>query len=190
MDMSEPNFLIIGAAKAGTTSLYHYLAQHPQVFLSANKEPHFFALENNPPDYKGPGDEQGVRSRITDWQSYLALFSKATGQHRAIGEASTLYLYHPDAPSNIHRHLPDMKMIALLRNPVDAAYSAFGHMYREGREPCNDFMQALKEEDHRVAENWAPSRHRAISRAIRKSPSRLPSSRRRCRVFFEPRLSF
>ncbi len=149
-----PNFLIIGAAKAGTTALYYYLKQHPQIFMSPVKEPNFFALEGQKPNFRGPGDGEAInRFSITDIEAYQALFEGAENA-LAVGEASPLYLYSPDAPKRIRRHIPNAKLIAILRNPVDRAYSAFLHLLRDGREPHTDFRKALLEEERRIQEHW------------------------------------
>lgn len=93
-----PNFLIIGAAKAGTTSLYRYLEQHPQIYMSPIKEPNFFALEGQPLDFRGPDDKLYIEQfSVTERESYGALF-EAAGPEQAVGEASALYLYSPPGP--------------------------------------------------------------------------------------------
>lgn len=107
--MPLPNFLIIGAAKAGTTSLYHYVRQHPDIYMSPVKEPAFYA----------PGP-LSARSRA----EYERLFEAATIQ-RARGEASPQYLNHEAAPDRIAADLPDVRLIVSLRNPVDRAYSSY-----------------------------------------------------------------
>lgn len=151
--MKMPNFLIIGAAKSGTTSLYHYLAQHPQIFMSRVKEPGFFAMEGRAPDYRGPGDLASCRLGTPDLQSYCALFDGVRDE-KAVGEASTAYLYLPPSAASIHRCAPEMKLIAVLRNPVERAYSNFLHMVRDGREPHRDFARALDAEAGRIRDNW------------------------------------
>ena len=154
-----PDFLIIGAAKSGTTALYHYLNQHPQVYMSPEKEPRFFALEGQRPDFRGPADHRGInRCRFTSAEAYSELFRGISAEKTA-GEASTLYLYSPRAPENIARHAPEAKLIAVLRNPVDRAYSAFTFMLRDSREPLDDFSLALADEQRRIAENWGPEYH-------------------------------
>lgn len=153
-----PNFLLIGAPKSGTTSLFQYLRLHPDIFMSSLKEPNFFALEGQSVNYKGPGDMRGNSCRITSLTAYQELFMPSK-QHKVRGEASTVYLYSDIAAKNIAKYAPDMKMIAILRNPVDLAYSAFLHMQREGREPCATFEEALVEEDKRINNNWAPLWH-------------------------------
>ena len=160
--MTLPNFLIIGAAKSGTTALYRYLRQHPQIFFSPVKEPKFFAYDGAPPDYRGPiGDDQRPREIVTELSDYEALFAGATDQ-TAIGEASTLYLYHPRAPERIRQHLPGAKLIAVLRHPADRAWSDFlSHTVigGDGREPLTDFAEALRAEPERIRQNWWPLCH-------------------------------
>jgi hypothetical protein len=106
--MTQPNFLIIGAPKCGTTALYAVLARHPQIYMSQRKEPFFFAFENLPPDFTDPGGEPFRRHAVTDWESYQTLFAGAAS-HSAVGEASALYLthFHPERTAeNIRRRLP------------------------------------------------------------------------------------
>jgi hypothetical protein len=130
-----------------------YLDQHPDIFMSGFKEPHFFIWGGREYDIKGPGVERVGRRVVRDLDSYLDLFSGAT--HELIrGEASTGYLHTPGAAERIHSYVPEARMIAILRSPVDRAYSAFLHAQREGLEPLADFEQALQEEPKRVAEGW------------------------------------
>lgn len=154
--MTMPNFLIIGAAKSGTTSLYYILKQHPEVFMSPVKEPHFFSHEGERPNFRGPGDDLGMnRNAITSIKGYRALFRGVTNE-KAVGEASTTYLSNPNAAGRIKKQIPDARLIAMLRNPVDRAYSAFMHLSRDGREPHADFARALDEEERRIRDNYAP----------------------------------
>ncbi|HEX2682036.1 MAG TPA: sulfotransferase, partial [Candidatus Dormibacteraeota bacterium] len=160
--MTMPNFLVIGTAKAGTDALCHYLGQHPQVFVSANKEPLFFVAEgrSNMP-YRGPGDRETLRRHdmwISSRVTYESLFAAANGA-KAIGEGSTWYLYDESAPIRIHRDVPGVKMIAVLRNPADRAYSAFTMLLRDGRETTTNFVDALEAEDGRVRTGWEPIWH-------------------------------
>ena len=151
--MTMPNFLIIGAAKAGTTALYHYLQQHPQIYMSPHKEPRFFALVGEEINFQGPGDKTRFRF-VTDIDSYRALFDGVSDQI-AIGEASPWYLYVPQAGERIKHHLPKVKLIAILRDPVARAYSNFIHALREGLEPLEDFAQAMAAEEERINLNWS-----------------------------------
>ena len=111
--MTMPNFLIVGAQKAGTTSLHYYLKQHPQIYMSLRKEPHFF--EGMHWDFYRPGR---IMLPVTDLADYQALFEGVTDE-KAIGEASASYLYSPKAPTLIKRSIPDARLIAILRNPAD-----------------------------------------------------------------------
>lgn len=148
-----PNLLILGAAKSGTSSLYTYLGQHPQVFMSPFKEPTFFVWEGREYDIRGPGVEQIGKDMVKDIDSYLRLFSG--GRHQRIrGEASTGYLHTPGVAERIRHHVPEAKLMAILRNPIDRAYSAFLHARRSGMEPISNFEQALDDEPHRVRTGW------------------------------------
>jgi len=105
-----PNFLIIGSQKSGTTSLYHVLRQHPEVFMPERKEVNFFFLEQ---EYqRGPN-------------YYQHYFTPAPSTAIAIGEASPGYICHPQVPERIHSLLPDTKLILTVRNPIDRAYSQY-----------------------------------------------------------------
>jgi hypothetical protein len=133
--MTMPNFLIIGAMKSGTTALYYYLEQHPEIYMSPVKEPNFFSSQ----------EQENAADTVTNIGPYQNLFRGASGK-KAIGEASHSYLYEPGAAAEIRRYIPGAKLIAILRNPVDRAYSHFLHMVRTGAEPLDDFAQALQEE--------------------------------------------
>ena len=155
-----PDFLVIGAPKAGTTSLYHYLCQHPEVFMSPNKEPHFFAFEGAQPNFEGPGDDRAWLNAhsVVTLSDYQQLFAAAqAGQKR--GEASTMYLYVKESCDHIRHYIPEVKMIAILRHPVDRAYSHYVHMRRDGREWETNFEQALAKEPERIQKNWSPAMH-------------------------------
>ncbi len=154
-----PNFLIIGAQKAGTTALYHYLNQHPEIFMSPIKEPHFFAFEGEELDFRGPRDREVLSHFVVnDEGAYRALFEGVRGE-KALGEASAMYLYSEKAPARIKHHVPGTRLIAVLRDPVERAYSQFLHMRRDGREPLADFAEALEVEEERVRSGWAPNWH-------------------------------
>jgi hypothetical protein len=149
-----PSFLVVGAAKAGTTALYEYLRRHPQVHMSPIKETNFFALEGQRLAFSGPGDDATInRFSITSRADYEAQFEGAA-PGVAIGEASPLYLYSPHAPQRIWRELPGVKLVVVLRHPVDRAYSAFLHLRRDGREPLGSFGRALAAEEARVRAGW------------------------------------
>jgi hypothetical protein len=110
-----PNFFIVGAQKAGTTSLYFYLKEVPQVYMSPLKEPFYFSphvVHNSASDI------------IRDKKEYLRLFEKANG-YTAIGEATPIYLWDPDAPKLIHQTVPHARIIMILRDPIERAYSNY-----------------------------------------------------------------
>jgi hypothetical protein len=141
-----PNFLIIGAAKAGTTSLYYYLNQHPEIYMSKVKEPRFFAMQGKKLEI---GDDQ-VRSRlwqgtVTTLEEYQALFENVSLE-KAIGEASPLYLWSESASNNIKVSIPNVKLIVCLRHPAERAFSHFLHNIRIGQERNLQFKQALEED--------------------------------------------
>ena len=145
-----PNFFIVGAPKSGTTSLYHYLDQHPQIYMSPIKEPCFFASEIRPenmsPEHRrriaremrtlekylaGPMLEKRFGGMVSDWDSYLKLFQNVATE-KAIGEASVCYLWSPTAPANITARIPNAKIIMILRDPVDRAFSQYLHTVTSG----------------------------------------------------------
>jgi hypothetical protein len=130
-----PQFLIIGAQKAGTTTLYKYLDQHPQIMIPGIKEVHFFDLNY----------EKGM-----DW--YKQFFKTHNPFCRKIaGEASPYYLFHPLVPQRVAQHLPNARLIVLLRNPVDRAYSHFRHEINYKTEHLNSFGEAVAMEKQRIA---------------------------------------
>ncbi len=110
-----PNFFIIGVAKAGTTSLYAYLKNTPNVFMSSEKEPGYFHGDIIP---------RKESRRMRKQSDYLKLFNKATNE-KAIGEASPGYLTDPESAKLIHEAVPNAKIIALLRDPVNRAFSHY-----------------------------------------------------------------
>lgn len=132
-----PNFFIIGANKAGTTSLYHYLEQHPDIFMSPLKEPCFWSLggEVSP-------DLTFQKFMVPDRADYEALFEGVAGEH-AIGEASTPYMQSDLAAALIRSEIPDARVMAVLRDPAERAYSAYCMHFAEGIEPLTDFGEAI-----------------------------------------------
>ena len=151
--MTLPNFLIIGAAKAGTTALHAYLQQHPQIYMTPTKETNFFAFAGEKINFQGIGDEALKDFSITDLDTYQEQFAGVTTE-KAIGEACPTYLYYPQAATRIKQYLPDARIIVILRNPVDRAYANFLHTVRDDRETHKDFALALQAEATRIANNW------------------------------------
>lgn len=151
--MVLPNFLVIGAAKAGTSSIYSYLKQHPQVYMSEIKEPKFFSLEGEQLDFAGPSQYIN-RTSINNLDSYQELF-EGVRDEIAIGEASPLYLYSAKAAERIKHYIPEAKLIVILRHPAERAFSSFAHLVREGFETLT-FEAGLEAESQRIADKWAP----------------------------------
>ena len=137
-----PDFLIIGAARAGTTALHTYLRQHPDIFMPQAKEMNYFAYVGRTLDVKGPGADF-INNAATDAATYASHFADARpGQ--ITGEASPLYLFEPDAPGNIATMAPDAKLIVILRNPIEQAYSHFMYATKSLIEDEPDFARALE----------------------------------------------
>ena len=144
--MNLPNLLIVGAAKSGTTSLHNYLKQHPDIFMSYHKEPHF--LINN---------EIGVNripKGINNLQDYSNLFSNGASQ-KYRGESSAMYLQFPEiAIKNIDRYLnEDVKIIIMLRNPIERAFSGYQHVKRYNLDEDLDFEDAIEISEQRYFTN-------------------------------------
>ena len=130
-----PDFLIIGAQKSGTTSLYKYLVEHPKILPSFKKEVHFFDLNY----HKGVG-----------WyRAHFPLKVEKNLKAGLTGEATPLYIFHPHVPQRVHSIIPKVKLIVMLRNPVDRAYSHYWHEVRKGRERLG-FEEAIRAEERRV----------------------------------------
>lgn len=133
-----PNLFLVGAAKAGTTSVYDELARHPDIYMSPVKEPHFFSRIRPSPE------REAFFPHLTGEQEYLALFDRAGGQ-RLIGEASTSYLWDREAAERIRRVAPEASILVMLRDPVERAYSQYWNDVREGIER-RSFPDALAQE--------------------------------------------
>jgi len=152
--MTLPNFLVIGSARSGTTSLYHHLSEHPQVYVTPVLEPRFFAFEGSRLDFRGPGDHLINDRVITKLEDYAALFAGVAGEI-AIGEVSPAYLSSESAPARIRHYIPDAKIIAILRNPVERAISSFRLEVLEGFETITDLAVAIEQEETRMRDNWS-----------------------------------
>lgn len=122
-----PHFFVVGEPRSGTTSLHDLLAQHPDIYMSQVKEPHYFS------EIQFPSPDNEVLQITRDEQGYLALFAEAAaGQLR--GESSTYYLADPASPRLLHDALPEAKLIAVLRDPIDRAYSHYLLYNRRGNQ--------------------------------------------------------
>ncbi len=144
-----PDFFVLGAQKAGTTTMFDYFASHPGVYVPMQKEAHFFTYWPGP----DPATKQlADRSHIASIDEYLALFAGAA-EGQIIGDVSPSYLYGPYVPGRIARYCPGAKLIAILRNPVDRAFSNYLHCVRTGRENLS-FEDALAIEGTRIEDGW------------------------------------
>lgn len=150
--MPQPNFFIIGAPRSGTSSLYDGLRQHPDIFMSPVKEPWFYSTGERCEPFKGPRDANYYL--YLSREQYENLFSGVSGE-MIIGEASTDYLYSERALERIHREHPTAKLVAILRNPVERAYSHFIQHRRQGREPLENFQEAWEAEEERMRWGWS-----------------------------------
>ncbi len=156
---SGPDALIMGAPKAGTSALHVALAQHPQIYGSPLKEPKYYMCDDAPPPaYCGPGDGHSRQEWVWRREDYLALFDAAPpGSVRL--ESSPFYLYIASARRRIAEELPNAKLIVIVRDPIDRAYSNWMHLWVDGLEPRGDFLDAWRAEESRVAAGWAPFWH-------------------------------
>lgn len=148
MTATLPNFFVIGAAKSGTTSLYHYLSQHPDVYMSPNKEPHWFSRVQVVP---GQGSHP-----VTSEEEYLRLFA-GRSRESAAGEASPSYIWDARAPYRIGEVVPQARIIAILRHPVERAYSHYLMNVRDEKENLS-FMEALRRDSEEGTKAWSVSR--------------------------------
>lgn len=141
-DCAFPGFLIIGAQRAGTTSLFHYLSQHPQLVPAIVKEVHFFDQGSDP--------ETRRRSKEAWYRAHFPFRSELDRGQQAF-EATPSYLFDPFAAKRIARLLPDAKLVVLLRNPTERALSHYFHEVKKGRETLN-LVEALEREESRIGD--------------------------------------
>lgn len=153
-DPSVPTFVVAGAARAGSTSVVESLRGHPEVFVCQPKEPHFLALGGRPAAFTGPGDDAFNGVVVRDEQSYVALFAGGR-DHRARGEGSvsTLYYSHVAGP-RLHELNPRARIVLILREPVERAFSSHQYLRNRGFEVEPDFLRAVESEPARKAAGW------------------------------------
>ena len=154
--MGLPDFMIIGAAKSGTTSLHEYLKLHPQLSFPKHKEPNFYALADQAIPALGPAKPEVLRAllyshSVLDRKQYEGLFADTEDQ--LDGEASVRYLYFPNAPKRIHADVPNVRLIAILREPVARMYSHYCMNRQLQLEPL-DFSDAVAAEAERRESGW------------------------------------
>lgn len=141
--MAKPNLFIVGAPKCGTTSLHHFLARHPECYMSQVKEPGYFSRSRVRPDLREN------LPYLRDQASYLELFGAADDSHKVVGESSTSYLRDEAALSEIRECLPGAKIIALVRDPVRLVSSYFNYQRFQGFEPLKTLQAAWEAQDQR-----------------------------------------
>lgn len=149
--MNNPNLFIVGAPKSGTTFLYHYLKQHPEIYFSNFKEPHFFGSDLI--------RKNGAYNLSLD--EYQDLFKT---DKKIIGEASTFYIFSKDAPEEIYNFNPKAKIIIMLRDLVDLVHSLHSQFVFSGDEVIEDFTQALELEDSRLSGNSIPNQTTVVNK--------------------------
>ena len=143
--MTLPNFLVIGAPKAGTTSLHLHLRAHPEIFMPELKEPRFFGYE---------GEGERLKFPIRTLEEYTALFDAVTDE-TAIGEATPHYLVYPGAAQRIHDLIPEARLIASLRDPVERSYSVYQmNLRNRGVNDGVPFVEAMRT-DRNLRETYA-----------------------------------
>ncbi len=142
--MRLPDFLVIGAYKSGTSSLHHHLRSHPDIYIPEAKEPSFWAFSD------GANPERPARAQaVVNQQQYLEMFAPA-GSKQLLGEVSPEYMTAPGTCERIKNGLPDVRLIAILRNPVERAYSDYLMYRRLGLESETQFSAALADQERRA----------------------------------------
>ena len=151
--MKKPNFIIAGFPKCGTTSLHHYLSEHPEIFMPEQKELHFFTFKILSKLKNGPKDELVKETQINSSEKYLSYFQNVK-KEIAIGDASPSYINYPSEFLKIKKYLNDPKVIIILRDPINRAYSNYLHLKREHRETMS-FEDAIGAEDERIKNKYS-----------------------------------
>lgn len=142
MKSVKPNFLVIGAEKSGTTWLYNKLSRHSEIYLPLTKECHFFNQYNSNLEVNNNYSKLG-------WDWYQKFFSDIPQQAKAYGEVTPMYLCDPEAPQRIAQDLPNIKLIYILRNPIERAYSHYWMAFRKGHIK-KSFESVVVEKDPRI----------------------------------------
>jgi len=136
---SLPNFVVIGASRSGTTSLHHYLGQHPDIYVSPRKSPNYFVAQDPQPSWENATLKTMAKQWTSTRKAYEAQFLGASYE-RAVGDISPVYLQSIHTAKRIKETLgPSTKIVAILRNPVDRAYAHYLGRRRDGLEPIDDF---------------------------------------------------
>ncbi|ADE16361.1 sulfotransferase [Nitrosococcus halophilus Nc 4] len=169
-----PNFFIVGAAKGGTTSLHQYLSKHPEVYMSPIKETNFFSQADIKKEffnkeykldinfdlekYLSKQERENIHiANIEKWDDYIRLFKNVSNE-KAIGESSNSYLFCPSAAKAIKEKIPNPKIIIILRNPIDRAFSHYLMNRRLGKTLNEDFIRELEYDYYKKTKGWGVSR--------------------------------
>ena len=156
VEIPKINLFIVGAAKSGTTSLYHYLKQHPDIYLPLVKEPNFFSNveSTNPAAYLKPRKNKFYHNKvINDRLVYYNLY-KGAQSSKILADASPSYLWDPNAAQKIHKHHSYAKIIILLRNPVERAFSHYLMDVKEGIQAEREFIEAIEKDNLTRPKVW------------------------------------
>ncbi len=159
---SAPNLFVIGAQRAGSTSMWRYLRAHPEIYMSEVKEPGFLCFDGGRPVFSHVGDPTFYDQIVTDSQDYLKLF-EAGSEARYRGESSSFYLYFEESRRTLAERYPDARLVVILRDPVDRAWSSYVYLRRLGGETLDDFGKALAAEPTRIEQNYEPLFHYAAA---------------------------
>lgn len=152
MEYKLPNFLIVGASRSGTTSIYHYLRQHPEIYLSPLKEPNFLSDKFTRLIHKGVMVDKG-KNIIKNFEEYKRLFLNAKNE-KAIGEVSPEnLLFYEDAIKRIKKYLGEVKIIIILRNPIERAFSYYVHLIKEFGNFLS-FEETLEMKEEEGGDGW------------------------------------
>lgn len=160
--MRKPDLFIIGAPKSGTTSMYDLLGGHPQIFMSALKEPLYFS-----PDVRSGANRQRLE-HPRDEARYIKLFAGARDERR-LGEATTRYLVSRVAASLVADFQPQARAIAMLRDPVDMLHALHNERVSQGHEPIEDFSDALAADAQRARGELLPDGSNELGSVYRES---------------------
>jgi hypothetical protein len=178
MNQHHPNFFMVGVVKGGTTSLHQYLDQHPEVYMSPIKEVNYFSrldidernfakayahdVDVDLKKYLSGDMKHTIHiAHVTNEQDYLKLFSKVKDE-KAIGEASNSYILYEHAPVLIHAAYPKAKIIMMLRNPAQRAFSQYVMNLRLGKTKSQDFIQEIEADDQQAVKGWGAN-HQYLS---------------------------
>ncbi|MFW3169852.1 sulfotransferase family protein [Geodermatophilus sp. CPCC 206100] len=149
-----PDFLVIGAARSGTTALASFLGEHPDVFVSDPKEPHFLAFPDGGPAFTGPGADLINRTATRDEQTWRALFAGRPERRRGEGSVSTLCYPEASIPAIQRLCAPGCRLVVMLRDPVDRAFSSWQYLRSRGHD-AGTFEECLAAEEERTRAGWS-----------------------------------